>query len=87
MTDLTEPRRAFGATATWVLPTIVVAALVPLGGFVVLLVSRLPRFAGRRPSWALLLVLATAVLVIQLVGLNASWTAPTGDVSPATLAP
>lgn len=74
------------ASAIWVLVTVLVGLCVPFGGFAVALLSRLPRFAAGRPSWVLLTLVAAAVVVVQLVGLQASWVAPVLHSSPAQIA-
>lgn len=68
---------------TWMLATIIIGVLIPFGGFAVLLVSRLPRFAARRPSWIALLVVATVILAIQIIGLQGSWISPVISGDPA----
>ncbi len=70
---------------TWMLATIIIGVLIPFGGYAVLLVSRLPRFAARRPSWVALLLVATVTLAIQIVGLQGSWISPVIHVDPAQI--
>ena len=68
---------------TWMLATIIIGVLIPFGGFAVLLISRLPRFEGRRPSWVALLVVATVIIAIQIIGLQGSWLSPVLHGDPA----
>lgn len=56
-------------TILWIAFTALVGFLVPLGGFVVAIVSRHKRFAASRPAFWVLLAVATAVLGLQFLGL------------------
>jgi hypothetical protein len=56
---------------SWVALTIIVGLVIPGGGFLVAAVSRIRRFRERSPRLSLLLVVAAAVFVVQIVGLLA----------------
>jgi hypothetical protein len=69
------------ALALWVSAVIVAGIVIPFGGFAVVLASRLPVFARVRPPWLPLVLLAAALVVIQLIGLQAA--RPLVQVGPA----
>lgn len=68
-------------SVVWVAVTLGVAAVVPGGGFIVAAASRLPRFRAASPSLALLLVIASAVMLVQLAGMTA-WAGVTTELGP-----
>lgn len=72
-------------TAVWVVVTLVAGLLVPGAGFVVAAVSALPRFRQGSPSIRLLLVISTAVVVLQVLGLIGLWQS-SGGVGPIEIA-
>ena len=56
---------------SWVALTIIVGLVLPGGGFLVAAVSQIRRIRDRSPRLSLLLMIAAAVLVVQIVGLLA----------------
>lgn len=69
----------FGKTL-WIAATVAVGLLIPGGGFIVALLSLLRVFKPNRPSIWILIVISMIVLVIQIIGLQSTFSS--GWVGP-----